>query len=449
MNNLPYLIKKIFKIPYAKYYFEKEILSTNKKCAKLIQTKSELKNILHLNTYTGTGGAAKIAYNALCGELQKKDYNCDILVDRFFEDEKPQNVYLIDKILTKDQKILYRAQGELSWLDFFHQSSFNIKNMNIFKNADVLHLHNLHGNFFNLFALPEITSLKPTIWTLHDQFAMTGHCASPCECENWLTGCKVCSSLSSVPVISTDTANFLYETKKNIYKNCDFTVVANSKWMKKNIEKSILKDHEIKLIPNGVDTDIFKPYDKREVRKKLDLPLDKKILMFSSNLGLDNTQKGTKYLLDAYEYFKNRDDILFISVGGERREYLYENFICFPYITSEKEMAEFYTAADLFIFPTLAETFGLVIAEALSCEIPVITFDTGPIPELVEHMQNGYLAKYKNSSDFIKGIELFLEKDDLLYGASKKARNKIVENFSLIKMVDEYEKLYHEAFKND
>ena len=444
---IPYFLKKIFKNPYAKWYFEQNILPKNKTFIKNQEFKSDLKNILFINTLVGMGGACKIAYNMLCQNLQKRGYNARILVNKVYGIKQTADISILSRIHTKDQKILWKAQNSLGWLDFFQMESFNIKNMDIFKNADIVHLNNLHGNYFSLFALPELTALKPTIWTLHDQFAITGHCAFTYECDGWLNGCKQCPNLLSTPEISKDTANFLFKTKKKIYDNSDFTVVCYSEWMKSCLEKSILKDKDIKLIYNGIDTGVFKPYDKLEARKELNLPLDKKILLFSSNLGINNPQKGIKYLNETYNYFKNNENIMFIALGGDKKEYISERFLNLPYVHNETELAKYYSAADLFIFPTLAETFGLVIAESLACQTPVISFKTGPVPEIISHMETGYIANYKDINDFIKGIKLFLEDDLLRENASSSGRRVIEDKFSLNLMIDNYSRLYQEVFE--
>ena len=215
MTNIknPYCLKKIFKNHYAKLFFEQNILPKNKTFIKNRKFKTELNNILFINTLVGMGGACKIAYNMLCQNLQKRGYNSQILVDKVYGIEKSNDIHTLNKINSKDQKILWKAQNSLGWLDFFQLASFDIKNLDVFKNTDIVHINNLHGNYFSLFALPELTALKPTIWTLHDQFAMTGHCAFSYECDGWLYGCIKCPNLSSTPEILKDTANFLYKTK--------------------------------------------------------------------------------------------------------------------------------------------------------------------------------------------------------------------------------------------
>lgn len=447
MKNLPYILKKIFRTKYTNWYFKNEIEPHNKKFDLKPALSNELKSVLYLNTYVGIGGAAKIVYNMLCRGVKARGIESNILLGRIMGIEKKKDMILIEQNKTKEQRILYKGMFEAGLLDFLHLSSFDIKNYKSFKNCDVLHLNNLHGNYFNPFALPELTSLKPTVWTLHDMNAITGHCEFPYDCTGWETGCHKCNDFSEILGLVKDTNEYLIKVKEKIYKNSDVTIVCYSEWMKKNVEKSILKDKDIRLIYNGIDDNVFKPYDRTAARKELELPEDKKILLFVSNCNLKNKQKGGKYVIKAFEKLKSRDDVFFVAIGNEKREYLDEKFLCVEYIHDENEMAKYYSAADIFVFPTLAETFGLVIAEALSCKTPVITFNTGPVPEIVEHLKTGYIAGHKDEKDFIDGIELFLNNEELMKSASERGREVVNEKFSISRMIDEYIDLYKEVLE--
>jgi protein O-GlcNAc transferase len=223
-------------------------------------------------------------------------------------------------------------------------------------------------------------------------------------------------------------------------------IVTPSKWLKNKVENGILADKEIHLIYNGIDQRVFHPMNKIDVRKKLNLPLDKTILMFSAHYGIKNYWKGGEYLLEALSKI-NRDNLVFLNVGSSEKpdKQIKDSieWISIPYVEDENKMAEYYAASDLFLYPSLADNCPLVVLEAMASGTPVISFKTGGIPELVAHMKNGYISEYKNVDDFLCGINLFLDHDDLRKNAGLSARKTVEVHFTLDKMVDLYEELYH------
>jgi len=407
-------------------------------------SKKVKKQILYINTLAGKGGAAGVM-NKISENV--KDYKTALLVTENQMESK--NIHIFPKNFSFRQKYLREFQYTEGWLDFFNLDSFKIKKTNIFKNSGIVHFHNLHGNYFSFFTLPEISSLKHCIWTLHDMYAFTGHCAHSFDCERWKTGCGECPDLTIYPEVMKDETAFVWKNKKEVYDKCKITIVCPSNWLKEKAEKSILKNQDIRLIYNGIDENIFINTDKNVAREKLGLPQDKKILLFSAHGGKTNYWKGGQYLSETYEIFKNRDDILFLNIGSLNKEEEVKNWLNIPYITNDSLLALYYSAADLFIYPSLAEVFGLVVAEALACGTPVVTFKTGGIPEIVEHLKTGYVAEYKNTGDFVNGINIFLQNDELRKNAGIEGRQTILEKFRLSYMVENYKKLYDEILEKN
>jgi protein O-GlcNAc transferase len=442
----PTLIEKtLFQNHIAQQFFEAQIQPKLTRHPKSPIKRTTVENILLINTAAGRGGAAKIAHELLNQSFNRRGFNSKLLVneayitDDFIETIRHPNPAL--------QRMLERYQRRKGLIDFFNFDSFYIKELEIFKNADIVHLNNLHGNYFSLFALPEMTALKPTIWTLHDEQSFTGHCAFSLDCDRWQIACGSCPDLRTYPMINKDTTDYLLATKKRIYENSDLTIVCYSQWLQNKLSKSILQDKDIRLIYNGIDEKIFTPTDKIRAREQLKLPLDKTILLFCANGGIHNPQKGGNYVLEAYKHFQDNPDIVFVCVGGTEQESKAANWIDVPYVEDEKTMALYYSAADLFIYPSLAETFGLVIAESMSCGTPVVAFNNSTIPELVSHQQTGYLAENKNTKDFIDGIHYFLENNALRNAASREARKVVLEKFTLDRMIDQYLALYADVLE--
>jgi glycosyltransferase involved in cell wall biosynthesis/peptidoglycan/xylan/chitin deacetylase (PgdA/CDA1 family) len=404
----------------------------------------KIQNILFINHLDKKGGAAQVCYR-IFKNLEKKGFNTHILVKKKFSLES--NITEIPEPGHEDQAFLTAFQEKEGWYDVFHYSSFNIKNLVEFQNADIVHLHNLHKNYFSLLALPGIARLKPVIWTLHDMSALTGRCVHSFDCERWETGCEECPGAvieAGANEPNKGRSDMLWNLKKTVYEHSDFSIVCPSCWLESKVKKSILKDKETRVIYNGVDETVFKDYDKREARKQLGLPDDKLILLFVAYGGLELKIKGGHLIRDVIERLP-QDKILFLSIGKAGIDM--KNSRALPYIDDENRLALYYSAADLFLYPSLADNCPLVVLESLSCGTPVISFDTGGIPELVKHKETGYLADYNDLDGLVKGVEYFLNDPMQFKQAGINARRSVLEKFTLEKMIKGYLDVYESRYK--
>ena len=421
-------------------------------------------NILKINTNDKKGGAANVAYSIKAG-LEKYGHTVNMFVKQKYSNDK--NVFVIKqssktigilsslskKILRKDIPSYLRNRIR-SWIandiDFFY-SNYILKTKE-FKKADIIHCHNLHGNYFNLKLLQKISKIKPIVWTLHDMWAITGHCAWAFtenwkkKCNKWQMGCKQCPNLIMYSALKWDSSGYLWNKKKNIYENSKLNIVVPSVWLKRKIEKSILKNQNIYLIYNGIDNSIFKKYDKLESIKKFNLPTNKKIITFLSNKGKCNIQKGWSYTKKIINHYKNNKNILFLCIGGKKEDEQFnsDNIKFISYIADKTLVAQYYSVSDIFLLTSLAENFPLVILEAMACGTPIVSFDVGGVKEAVIHKQNGYIAEYKNTDDLINGIEyIFKLNDDEINKMSENSIQRVKENFTLDIMINNYLKLYN------
>ena len=399
-------------------------------------------NILQINTVDNVGGAAKVAYRLKEGFKRKGHKSWMLVGTKLSSDSDVKQISTTNKYLRFG--LNYLAYGtQLQYLN--HLNSFQIRNRKDFLNADIVNLHNLHGGYFNSLALLGLTKTKPVVYTLHDMWSFTGHCAHSFDCEKWQTGCGDCPYLSIYPALRCDTTKILWKIKRWIYKKSDFVIVTPSMWLRDKVNKSMLYDKEVRLIYNGVDETIFHPMDKTEVRRKLRLPEDKTIITFSAHGGVSSSWRSSKDLFEALSRIED-DNIMFLNIGSSER--LDEKirgdieWLSIPHIYEEAKMAEYFAASDLLLYPTLADNCPLVVLEAMACGTPVIAFNTGGVPELVEHMKTGYVAEYKNSADLATGVDLFLSDEDLRAKAVILARKRVVDTFTLNQQVDNYLKLY-------
>lgn len=415
-------------------------------------------NILQINTSDSRGGVAKNVYR-FKKYLEELGHTTSMFVGYKFSTD--ENVFLINPknvVLETGSKLIKRnftgyIRRKISFwrandIDFFNID--NLFNSTEYKKADIIHLRNLHGDYFNLEDIRKISKGKAIVWTLHDLWAITGHCAHPFDCEKWQTGCNNCPYLETYPALRWDNTQYLWNKKKGIYDNSKLNIVANSLWTKNKAEESILKNQNIQLIYNGVDNKIFKQYDKKEVRQKLNLPLKKKIILFSAIGGRKNPFKGWEYIEGVIYHYRGNKDILFLSVGGKKESQKFINKVRYlKYTDDDSLLAQYYSAADIFLYPSLADTFGLVVAESMSCGTPVVTFKTGGIPEIVTHKKTGYIADYKNLQDLINGVEYILGlTNNEIEEMSQNSIQRIEKNFTLDIMVNNYLNLYQKILSS-
>ena len=204
--------------------------------------------------------------------------------------------------------------------------------------------------------------------------------------------------------------------------------------------QSILKDKSLSVIYNGIDTNTFYPLPKEQCRKELDLPLDKKIIL-SVVKKQDDQWKGWPFVIKVAEQSKNSKDTIFINIG--RIAGNGSNFLGLPPVGDEEILAKYYSAADFLLYPSIADNCPLVVLEAMACGLPIVVFETGGIPELVEHKTNGYIAKYKDSANLKAGLEYLLNlSPEEIEKMRHHSINKTRSFFTIEKMTEKYLELY-------
>ena len=392
-------------------------------------------NILIIGTTDIVGGAARVSWD-LKESLEKNGHS----VSMFVADKKSTdpNVFVIPR--PKWRKIL----GFLLATENLISTDWILKTKQ-FLEADIVHCHNLHGRFFNLKTLQKMSLLKPLIWTLHDAWAITPHCAHTFESEMMKYGLLACPSINIPPRTLWDNDKNLAEEKIKTYNNSRLHIVVPCRWLKDRVEKTVLKNQDLRLIPNGVDTAIFHPQDKMAARMDLGLPKDKKIVLFLADDARKNTWKGWIYTEKVIEYFKDREDLLFMSVGNYSKVEDEKNVRNIGRINDKRTLAKYYAAADVLLFTSIAETFPLVTLESMACGLPVVSFDVGGVKEAIQNNENGYIAKYKDVGDLIAGLNWFLNlNDEQKKNISETSSQKTQKLYNDSLMIDRYLNLYQE-----
>jgi glycosyltransferase involved in cell wall biosynthesis len=412
-------------------------------------------NILEVNASDNKGGAAKVAWT-LKEELRRLGHRVAIAVDHKYSNDPEifrikETLYWIKAISALLGRDLESAiKRRLSyWLanDIETFKASKLLESKAFQEADIVHLHNIHSNYFDLKTLEKISESKSVIWTLHDMWAITPHCAHAFGGE-LKDGFFQCPSLDIYPPIAWHNEEYLQNKKAETYNKSKFHIVVPSIWLKEKVEKSTLKDHPTSLIYNGVDTNKFRPQDKEASRKELGLPLNKKIILFLAKGGRTNPWKGWEYLEKIIQHFSSNPNIIFVALGGDSKERS-EKIVNIPYTSSQEELVKFYSASDILLYPSLADNCPLVVLEAQACGLPVVSFRTGGIPEIIEHKKTGWIADYKNLDQLIAGVNYLIKiSSEELKNISLNSTERISNNFSLEKMTREYLDLYQRQLKD-
>lgn len=250
---------------------------------------------------------------------------------------------------------------------------------------DVVHLHSIHNSCLNLPMLFRWMKKRDVkiIWMLHDCWAFTGHCShfALIGCEKWKTGCNGCPQYGEYPKSYRDNARTMYGLKKSWFTGLkDLTIVAASNWLTDLVKASFLREYPVEVMPYGIDLKVFRPAE-GDFRKKYRCE-DKNILLgVAFGWGL---KKGLDVFVELAKRLDDRYQIVLVGTDEDVDQQLPENVISIHRTQNQKELAEIYTAADVFVNPTREETFGLVNVEALACGTPVITFRTGGSPESLD-----------------------------------------------------------------
>ncbi|MBE9127561.1 MULTISPECIES: glycosyltransferase family 4 protein [unclassified Coleofasciculus] len=405
--------------------------------------------VLRINQSDTSGGAAIAVYRLHQGLLAQG------IESRFLVNQVNSSSNCVDAIPPRrriDYQLL-RLTRHIGFNDIHLTSTFDILKHSFYQEADILHFHNLHGGYFNYLVLPSLTKNKPSILTLHDMWAITGHCAYSFDCDRWKIGCGRCPYLHTYPAIQRDSTRWEWQLKNWVYSRSNLcAVVTTSRWHAEQARQSMLSHVPVHRIPPGLDTQAYQPLDSEQCRVLLGIPTDKKVLMFAA-AKLNDPRKGGDLLIKALqslpESLKTETILLILGNGGEAiAETVGIPTLNLGFVGSDHLKSVAYSAADLFLFPTRAENFGLVAQEAMACGTPTVSFKIGGVPDLVRPGVTGYLAKPEDVTDFCNGIMQLLEDRSLREYLGQQCRRIVLEEYQLELYAQRYIELYHQALAN-
>ena len=310
-----------------------------------------------------------------------------------------------------------------------------------FLESKVVHLHIIHHPAFNINDLDLISRLKPTIWTLHDPWILSGHCIHHNDCEHWKSHCKNCPYLKEEFSIEHDNTALQFERKKIALQNSNLHLVVASEWMKDKIKHSPLLQHKpISVIPFGIDQEIFSPGDPIKGRVKYGVNEDD-IVLFAR---VDKAFKGTGVLLDALNFAAKTNSFTLFTVGeSELLKDLAPSIrhIELHWLSDAYDLVDIYRACDIFLMPSERESFGVMAIEAMSCGKVVLALDvpSSALPATIDSPTCGIAVSEK---DFGKELVNLLDSSALREERGKLSLAFAIREYSLEKYVAKHLELY-------
>ena len=412
--------------------------------------------VLHINASDINGGAGRAAYRLHKALLNEKIESLMLVQNKKSDDytvislannkiQKGLNLLrpTIDQIPVKFYKNRIKTLFSPSWVGFNNV----IKKIEEI-NPDIVHLHWITGGMVKIEDLAKIN--KPIVWNLHDNWAFTGGCHIKWQCEKYKKKCGSCEVLKSNR--EKDLSRWIWNRKKKVYSSMDNLIINGlSRWIKELSEESnLLKNKKHINIPNLIDTNTYKPFDKEKVREVWNLPKNKKLILFGAMSATSDINKGFKELSEALKLL-NLKDIEFVIFGSSKPQNAPKFKFKTHYIGrlyDDISLVTLYSAVDVMIVPSIQENLSNAIMESLSCATPVVAFDIGGNSDMIEHKINGYLAKPFESQDLANGIEWVLNLGENEYNKiCENAREKVLKEFDSRVVAKRYIELYKRILK--
>jgi glycosyltransferase involved in cell wall biosynthesis len=312
------------------------------------------------------------------------------------------------------------------------------------RRPEVLHLHNLHGGYFDLRMLPAISNAVPTIATLHDAWLLSGHCAHSFSCGRWESGCGSCPALWIYPAVPRDRTAGNWNRKRAIYSASRLFAATPSAWLADRVKRSMLMPavRELRVIPGGVDTRRFAPADRGAARTRLGLDPSRPLAIVFSDALHDRTWRDAEAFRLALARLGERAAAAqWVAIGEAGPDLRYGGVKVrrVGRVEGDAAMASWYQAADLYVHPARADTFPMMVLEAMACGTPVIASRIGGIPEQVRDGVTGLLAEPHDGAALARAIDSFFtlrEAERSAMGANAAA--EVADKFTLERSADAY-----------
>ncbi|MGH7380724.1 MAG: glycosyltransferase family 4 protein [Candidatus Methylomirabilales bacterium] len=411
-------------------------------------------SVLHISTADNLGGSGRSAYRIHCG-LRELGHRSRMLVRTRVTNDPDVGFPHGGRPIVRGLDLLGRyVVDRLDLQYWWYPSSFLLTRHPWFREADIIQLYNTHGGYFSHLALPRISRQRPVVWRLSDMWPLTGHCAYSHDCERWQAGCGSCPLLGDYPALKRDTTALLWKVKKSVYDRSKLVVVVTNSWMAGLVKESpLLGRFPVRTIPNGVDTEIFRPIPKAAARESLGIPLHAKVVLFSAHVAATGTRKGGEYVRPALERVAAsgvRDLVLVvIGEGAEAWEGSPQyRTIRMGFTQSDRLLASIYAAADVLLHPAVVENLANGIIESLACGTPVAAFRVGGVTDVVRDGETGYLARLRDVEDLSEGLRKLFLTQKMQPDMAKQCRRTIEAGYTRETELRHFASLYEEMVRD-
>ncbi len=411
--------------------------------------------VLLIGKHPRTGGAA-IASTRLLEALKQEGVEANMLVQEGADEAN--GIYSTTHGTIKRWKNLLRFIVErlvflprersknIRFLFSLANTGEGIMQNALVREADIIHLHWINAGFLSLASLKELLmSGKPVVWTFHDMWPFTGGCHYALECAEYTRSCGQCPYLQKPG--AGDLSNRIWKKKEKLFRSGKFTVITPSNWLNECVRaSSLLQHHDIHTIHNPVDSSVFQPADREQACSSLGLDPGKRYILFGAAT-VKNVMKGYPYFVDAIRKLSDKVDrdqveiILFGKTKGGDADSFPFNTRNIAFVHSVDTIVQLYSVAHLFVIPSLQDNLPNTIIESMLCGTPVVGFRTGGIPEMIDHMENGYLADFKSSADLAEGMNWVLSSESY-EKLSGETRDIAVKRYSRTDSDEAHIKLY-------
>lgn len=316
--------------------------------------------------------------------------------------------------------------------------------------ADVLHLHNIHGEYLSLLGLPLWGFEKPIVWTLHDFWALSGNCATPRGCTRWQNACGRCPRQGVYPMTSVDRSALYRRIKPLLIRAAGPRLVTPSRWLAERVRAHpVLRRLAVRIIRSPIDTDLFTPTMQRAaLREEFGLQRDRPTIVMSGGSWLDPFKGGADAVYALRLARERNSRLQLLVVGAGSRQLLAASGMtgqALEFLSDRAALARVYAAGDLCLFPSRAENYPLTVLESLASGTPVVAYDVGGVPEQIEHLRTGYVARDGDFAALSAGIIEFARTSTRSAAAGAWGRTFVLRTSHVEIARREYEHEYHRA----